>query len=618
MNFFHKKLIVSGLCLLTMTALGQSGKYFCPANFENWHISVPPDPNSNNPLADGEFSFDCQIWLDSIHRERPIFSKYNAEDPRFLSFAVTADHRLAFHYHTSKIDPETFEITEVINSAVSDPDVIEPGKWVEVAMAHAGSRTCFWVDGQLVLVYRAPASNLGKTLIDHGPWMFGSVSAVEDGPATILRGRLDDVRLWQGDMADFYGTNVGGRSISAEQRVRSIFVFDMESFKTGADPNDQILENRSASDVRFLNGELMKVPQGQKPSRFKPEKYRDTSGLPGAGDVIALITVFFIVLFMGFVIWWVSKAAPGVTYYSNKLPPGTALTEQPAPEFALPEKIPELPIEFGQLWPGERLEFVVQTGSPLPWSRLILIAGQMGFGLVVTREIWKSAFSKILSENESEQIVGLVQVIFTSIGLGLFLWFFNQKHWPEVMHLFRGKRTVVGTSERLILGEPNGANRTIFWEQIRTTTLDTVTADLKFELRTGPKPIESPIAEVFWLTGIANSREIHARLQELIAARPILNSGENDLSFHQGMTLGGPEAWFGPVEVHQKVVFSARDFFGKNQLLMLRSRIKKAIVEPYDIPKPGWAVVLFLENGVRFPLFFTDDLAEAKKAAGCF
>ena len=248
----------------------------------------------------------------------------------------------------------------------------------------------------------------------------------------------------------------------------------------------------------------------------------------------------------------------------------------------------------------------------------MVIAGQAAFGLFMLRDFWGPAFEKIVADDESAQLTGIFQLLLSMAGFLAFLFYLNKHNWRELFQVFGGKKTVVGTSERLILGRNDGLNRTVFWEQIRETERDSMTVDLKLALRTGPKPIDAFDPEIIWLTGLKNPRTIHERVQTMVAAKPIWHTGEDSLNFYPATTYGGPEAVFGHCELHNSLLYSTVDFFGKNQLLMLRERIKSAVVEPYDIPKPGWAVVVLLENEARFPLFFTEDLAEAKRAAACF
>lgn len=612
MNFFHKTLMASGLWLLAVGGRAQSGASFCPAIYEDSPIYVPMHPNEPNPLAGGEFSFDCKIWLDTFEVERPIFSAGFPGGDGFLSLVVTPQNRLVFSYTTEPSNRGSVENEQLTSRVISDLGVLKTGEWASVAMVHNDKRTSFWVNNEPILAHFSEGTKSGAAHIGHGIWLIGGQSEGKWKRPLPFRGQIDDARLWLGDMTDWF--NLKPEMPPSTSDLEKLLIrFDMESLKNGFDADNQILENRALGAGRFLNGELAGLktrPPSVAPADYLKRKIRPTSFLPTISETLVLAVAIFIAFFIGFIVWWTYKASPGITYFSNE--PTTV--GDPVPN----EKQPELPIEFGQLWPGEQVEFVVQTGSPLPSWRLIVIGGQIGVALLVSREMWVHVFGLILSENEPEQIWGILKLIFMVAALLVFLWYFNQKQWDEIVHLFRGKRSVVGTSERLIVGNPEGANRTIFWEQVRSVDRDPVSPSVKFQLRTGPQPIESFVPEIFWLTNLAEADNIFLRSKELVAKRPVLHTGEAALNFYPKMTDGGPKAWFGPCELHQTLLFAAHDFFGKNQLLMLRSRIKSAVVEPYDIPKPGWAVVLFLENGARFPLFFVEDIKEAKAAAAWF
>ena len=595
----------------------QESAYFVPANFEDTPITVPVEVSSKMQFADGEFSFDCFIWLEDLREMQPIFSKDNYESGSFLSFFVTSRGELAFRYVAGTTISGKYESHR--NLILSDSGMVEPGKWAQIALVHEPRKTSFWVNKKPVKAHFSESSEPGRPIMSNEPWLLGGVRMSPDDRPKTLRGRLDDVRFWRGNMTELYRSTPGGRPVPKSYNDWLLADYDMESFNPHLTNQTQIIENRATAEGKFSNGIFQVIKKNEvteKPIKIVyVEQKGQVFGEKGlnTGKIAGWMAITLIGFYVVALIWWVVRTSPGAIYYVND-PPAWSETSH---KYTLPKNV-ELPVEFGQLWPGERLEFVVQTGSPLPSWRLIMIGGQIGLALLVTREMWVHVFGLLLSENEPDQIRGIFKLIFMVAALLVFLWYFNQKQWDEIVHLFRGKRSVVGTSERLIVGNSDGANRTIFWEQVRTVDHDAESSSVKFELRTGPRPIESFTPEIFWLTNLAEAGNIYHRSKELVANRPVPHTGEGNLNFYPKMTEGGPQGIFGPCELHQTLLFSAHDFFGKNQLLMLRSRIKSAVVEPYEIPKPGWAVVLFLENGARFPLFFTEDLKEAKGATAWF
>lgn len=606
MNFFHKTWIISGLCLAAVAATCQ--QVYWPKLYDDSPIYAPLDPAKRDPLASGEFSFECRVWLDSVDTEQPLFSKNHAAAAAFFSLSVTAEQRLVFSYLTAKED----YMPAKTNRAITGAHALKLDKVNTIAMAHTAAQTRFWVNGREIQSGLSEGSEAGRVLSDDSPLIFAGVSMGENLRPHTLRGEISFVRVWQGDMGDFFKKNQAGLPTAPAQLARLVTFFDMKTLSLDRPVEEQVLVNRSTSEVRSLNGQLHPNLAPKKAAN-KPSSAKKSSPPAISSAIVQAMVVVFILFYVVFIFWWVAKTTPGATYFANAPPVWSDI----ANKYTV-SKNAELPLGFGQLWPGEQLGFVVQSGLPVPWWRLALIAGQVSLALLLSSGMWGEVFGNILSENEAEQMSGLRKLLLMAMVFVAFIYGFNQKIWAELFQFSKNKKLVVGTSERLIFGNPDGADRTIFWEQVAAVERELAASSILIELRTGSLYSGDFAPETLWLTGLGNAPAVLQSCQRLMEGRPWPDSGEGRLLFSPKMVSRKPQAAFGPCELYREVLYSRSDFFGKNQLLMLRSRIKSAVVEPYDIPKPGWAVVLFLENGARLPLFFTEDLKEAKGAIKWF
>ncbi len=585
-------------------------KSFCPAEHDDALIAVSPHPNEPNPLAAGEFSFDCQVRLDALPCDRTLFSKKASRDAPALHLTVTADNRLALTYCTEHTDPATFERTMPESRASTDQMVLMNDTWATVAVAHSAVRTSFWVDGKLLRSQLDTGGRPGPAVVDGSAWYFGGLALPAEGYFLPMRGRIDDVRLWATDMTEFY--NRMPLDAGRDQRLREMLCveFDMKSLRRSGPIEDQVVENRATGPRRFLFGELVNH-EFRPPGTVKSQKPINIP--PGSERTIAAYAIVSLVVAMAFVIWFFSLRRPRADYFLKE----TRAASGEVAEEAKTE--PELPVEFGRLWPGERLEFVASSGRSVPGWRVAIVLGQLGFILFFTRKVWLDALMLMLSDRPEDVMSGLSKFLFGGGGVFVYLFFINRGSLDELRRAFQRKMTVVGTTERLLAARPgDGAVRTVFWEQVRSVEARSLTSAAKMELRTGRRVGEDHVPEAIWLSGLSAPRAFLEKAEKLRLSRPILNGGEDFFQFHPNMIDGKPVATFGPVEVHRSVIYSVKGFFGDEQVLLLRSRVRGAVAEPYDIPSPGWAVVLILENEARFPLFFTANLEEARRAAAFF
>ncbi len=474
------------------------------------------------------------------------------------------------------------------------------GKRHVVQLVHGPEGCAFLVDEQPVRGFWAEKGDPAKILGLSEIWHVGGRPDVSH----FFNGSIQNVRLFDGDVRLFQKIKEVEKRESAAQKML-LFDFSLEQFNPReGEPNSERLFSRVRPSVYcgsariFLKPGIELLPaleKVEKPSG-PAEKKLEHKNLHHALKLIGAIILAMVLLVVG------------VSLIKNI-------------GLASDQKVlnAELPAALASVTDREEVFFIVRNSLPLPWWLLVKIGGAACVALYLFNEKWLEALEKAFSDDPTEQTRGVLMLILGIGMLAAFLAFSLWKDGYEVRALLNGRSYYIGLADRLLVAEPSrGLFRPIFWEQIREAELLADGANLKLTLRTlslTPE-MEMQTPETLFLNGFeGRGNRVFQLINERIrAAEMPKNSFESHINFGSREAEQYPKTNFHDLVAFERTVFAEKSPFGGRPFLMLRSRIEKVFLEPFDGEKSGWLAVARLKNGVRQPLAFFPDLTFARSA----